>query len=279
MEIKMFNINQINSKNRLLSLIAILILITSCGSLGVNPPSNSFFGGSPVFYNGESRTIPIINLNNKRSPESSRSNYKYTLSEGDIISLVVWGLDEAFPMSGGGFVSSPIYSRLIDENGYVFVPYIGKVFVNGKTLSEARLSITEALGTEFVNPQVDINLQTPSNINQVFVTGEIRRPVEIPLGISPLSLTAALNRANGINLNTANASQIYVIRSAKNDPKIYKLDLSNANSYFVASNFELYKQDIVYVGTSSITKWNRYLTQIFPFASFINQIDQVDQRD
>ena len=43
----MLNINQISSKIRLLSLIVISIFITSCGSLGVNPPSNSFFGGSP----------------------------------------------------------------------------------------------------------------------------------------------------------------------------------------------------------------------------------------
>ena len=30
---------------------------------GIDSPGNSFFGGTPVFYNGNELTIPIININ------------------------------------------------------------------------------------------------------------------------------------------------------------------------------------------------------------------------
>ena len=252
-----------------------IFLITSCAVPGIDSPGNSFFGGTPVFYNGNELTIPIININ---KGFNDKNKYSYIISNGDVISMIIWGQDEAFPLTGGGYASSPIYSRLVNENGDIFVPYIGNVNIAGSTMSQARTKITNALSKEFINPQIDINLEQASNINRVYIQGEIKDPIEIELNVSPLSLSSAINKASGLNLNTANASNIFIIRSHNNDPKIYKLNLKTANAYITASSFYLYPQDIVYVGTSSITKWNRYVSQIFPFASFLNQIDQVDAR-
>ena len=35
--------------------------------------------------------------------------------------------------------------------------------------------------------------------------------------------------------------------------------------------------DIVFVGVADITKWNRFISQLFPFASFLNQVDNIDR--
>lgn len=251
--------------------------MTSCSLPGVNAPNNSFFGGTAIFYNGENINIPIVELD--KAFAFNDNNYKYIIAEGDTISMIIWGQDEAFPQTGVGYAASPIFSRLVDENGTIFVPYIGNVKVSGLTLSETRDKIQDALSTEFINPQADVNLQIASNFNKVYIQGEIRRPLEIPLDISPLSLASAINKASGINLNTANPKDVFVIRSYNAEPVIYKLDMKNVNSYFIATSFYLYPQDIVFIGTSSLTKWNRYLSQIFPFATFINQVDQVGTRD
>jgi protein involved in polysaccharide export with SLBB domain len=251
------------------------IFLIGCSAPGMDAPSNSFFGGSK-FLNGTENIIPIIDLN--ESNIFNFSEYRYIVSKGDQLTMIVWGQDEVFPVSGG-FINSPIFSRLVDESGSIFVPYVGNVNIEGLTISETRIKVAESLSSKFINPQVDINIQTPSNKNRIFVQGEIRRPIEIPLGVSALTLSSALGKANGINMNTANARKVYIIRSYNDSPTIYRLNLQNADAFLISNRFVLHPEDIIYVGTSSITKWNRYLSQIFPFASFINQIDQVQSRE
>ena len=75
-----------------------IFLITSCAVPGIDSPGNSFFGGTPVFYNGNELTIPIININ---KGFNDKNKYSYIISNGDVISMIIWGQDEAFPLTGG----------------------------------------------------------------------------------------------------------------------------------------------------------------------------------
>ena len=56
---------------------------------------------------------------------------------------------------------------------------------------------------------------------------------------------------------------------------VYYANLENASEFLVAGSFLLSSGDIIFVGASDITKWNRFVTQLFPFASFLNQIDNI----
>lgn len=259
-------------------MILLSLMATSCSSPGVNLPQNSFFGGSPIFTNAYSDTIRVIEINKQFL--SASKEYEYMIAKGDILSLIVWGQEEAFPMNGAsGGLNSPIFARIVDNNGEIFVPYIENVKVSGLSIPNARNEIKKRLSTQFVNPQVDINIQVPSNYNKVYIQGEINRPIEIPLGISELDLGSALYQANGMNLVTANASKVFIIRDYGNEPEILFINLKNINSIALAKKVTLFPGDIVFVSTSSLTKWNRFLSQIFPFATFINQVDQIDARD
>ena len=93
----------------------------------------------------------------------------------------------------------------------------------------------------------------------------------------PLSLSEALGQANGLNTNTSDASNVFIIRQAKLDqiPRIFKADLSSPSGFIDAGNFYLNDNDIIYVNAKGTTRWNRVISQFFPFSSFLNSINNL----
>jgi len=130
----------------------------------------------------------------------------------------------------------------------------------------------------------DTLLIPQSNRNKVFVLGEVMKPSAQLITPGKLSLTEALNAAGGVNPITASESGIYVIRNAISreslaahdsglakdeaaDVKppglaIYQLDTTNPAHYMLGDQFMLQPRDIIYVATSPITNWNRFISQV-----------------
>ena len=50
-------------------------------------------------------------------------------------------------------------------------------------------------------------------------------------------------------------------------------------SISVRTKFYLQPQDLIFVGASDVTRWNRVIAQVFPFASFLNAIDNLTSSD
>ncbi|WP_445004363.1 polysaccharide export protein [Halomonas mongoliensis] len=113
-------------------------------------------------------------------------------------------------------------------------------------------------------------LHVPSAENQaVAMMGQVRSPGNLSLGNERLSLTDALARAGGINETSAQASGIFVIRGhqeAGSDKlaTVYQLDVRNATAFTLGSHFPLQPQDVVYVTTAPIARWNRVISLLLP---------------
>ncbi|HDZ47814.1 hypothetical protein LCGC14_0106860 [marine sediment metagenome] len=112
-------------------------------------------------------------------------------------------------------------------------------------------------------------LHVPSADNQgVAMLGQVRSPGNLRMNRERLSLTDALARAGGINEVSAEPSGIFVLR--RNEPgaakyaSVYQLDISNAIAFVLASNFQLEPQDIVYVTTAPLARWNRVVSLLLP---------------
>lgn len=97
--------------------------------------------------------------------------------------------------------------------------------------------------------------------SKIFVTGEVVKPVSLMMRNGRMSLNEALGDAGGVNPNSANAEQIYVIRRTANDaPKVYQLDGTSPAALAVAESFELEPKDVVYVDARNLVRWSRVMS-------------------
>lgn len=117
---------------------------------------------------------------------------------------------------------------------------------------------------------------------KVFVLGELNSVNAIAMGNLSISLTDAITQSGGINQMTANASGIFVIRQAPPGVErladVYQLDARNALAFALGARFMLQPQDIVYVTTVPISRWNRVLSQILPSLSSLLVLDNIGEQ-
>ncbi len=109
-----------------------------------------------------------------------------------------------------------------------------------------------------------------NNLNKVFVIGEVLKPSSQFIDKGRMTLAEALGDAGGVDPLSANAGQIYVIRSGQGKPEIFHLNASSPDAMLLAHDFRLAARDVVYVDPAQVTRWNRVITQILPTVQTIN---------
>ena len=104
----------------------------------------------------------------------------------------------------------------------------------------------------------------------VYLTGEVSKPsrFEMPFG-RQASLADALYSKDGFSSQTANPSQIYVLRGSSHPADFgavtaWHLDARNAGNFVLATRFEMRPNDIIFIAEQPITRWNRVVQQIVP---------------
>lgn len=111
-----------------------------------------------------------------------------------------------------------------------------------------------------------------------FVLGEVPRSGEFRYRKAALTLTEAIGMAGGLRPETSNGKAVYLIRNIDNftrsrDPVIvYQLDLRSPAAFTVASQVRINPQDVVFVGAQGITRWNRFVSQLFPSLNFFSTL-------
>lgn len=125
-------------------------------------------------------------------------------------------------------------------------------------------------------------IHVPRDDNQkVFIMGEVQKPQTVKLNRDGLSLSEAMATAGGIHEQNAKASGIFVIRpinkgfskNQKTIANIYQLNVKDAASYVLGTEFQLQPHDVIYVTAAPLTMWNRVLNQLLPTISAFSLLD------
>lgn len=99
---------------------------------------------------------------------------------------------------------------------------------------------------------------------KVFIMGEVKKSSAYVMHKGKMSLAEAIGNAEGFDKNSADPARIYVIRGEQDKAKIYWLNAESPDMLLLATSFQLAPQDVVYVSTAKISRWNRIISQILP---------------
>jgi polysaccharide biosynthesis/export protein len=168
----------------------------------------------------------------------------------DILHINVTSLNEAvvapFQMPGvassGGNQQSPSTSGyLVDVNGDIQFPVLGKVAVAGKSRSELETLLTEKIHSYVTDAVVAVRL-----VNfRVVVLGEAGSQTVVKVENEKISVPELLASVGGISYN-GKRQNIMIIREVQGKRSVGYVDMTNAD-VFQNPYYYLKQNDIVYV--------------------------------
>ena len=263
-----------NTKNKLIIFLSIF-LITNCSiAPGMHMDSSGSWVDDKryVYIESLEKEIEILEIDEFLN-EDYADKFVYKIDIGDQIAVTIWGLPDVFPITN---INRDQNLRRVDSNGNIFFPYSGIIKAKGKTQNELRQDLTAALGLYFNDPQVDVSI-AGYNSQKVFILGEVTKPLKLNISDVPLSLSDAIGESKGLNVNTASGSEVFVIRQNNEgrSAQIFHANLKNPSGFINAGKFYLLDNDIVYVNSNGTARWNKVISQFFPFSSFLNSVDNL----
>ncbi len=110
-----------------------------------------------------------------------------------------------------GIPEAANYEYVIDESGYINLPYIPPIRAEGLTASELQSAIRESYIEERIYRQISVNVILPTR--SFFVRGEVRQPGRYPL-TSGMTVLKAIASAGGYT-EFANPRRVEIIRAGE----------------------------------------------------------------
>ena len=216
---------------RIVLLISIVFLITSCGS-----------------------NKDIIYFQNANSFETmvATDSYMPKFKVGDVIGIHVSTLDpeasrpfnvQVMPTTVGeqGDISSGQIDYIVDTDGNIGFPVLGTVKILGLSPTEVKTLLAAELSDYLINPIINVRLKS----FKVTILGEVRRPGSYPVGGERITILEALGLAGDLTIK-GKRDNVLIIRDF-NGTKVYtRIDLTK-KEVMKSPVYYLTQNDVIYV--------------------------------
>ena len=150
---------------------------------------------------------------------------------------------------------SKLQTYLVDKQGYINFPVLGKLKVVGKSTDEIKAMLEEQIGKDVENPYVRVQL---ANF-KVNVLGEVNRPGSLSVTTERFSVLDALANAGDLT-EYGNRANVLVIREEGGVRQYHRMNLNDA-AILSSPYFYLQQNDVVYVEPNKIRQDNSKYNQ------------------
>ena len=151
-------------------------------------------------------------------------------------------------------IGGTLMPYLVDNEGYINFPVVGRLKVLGLTKTECQDLILEKIRpfmAEAENPVVTVVMSSYS----VSVLGEVNRPGSFQVGREKISILEALAQAGDLTIYGVRDKVKLIREDATGKKEIHTLDLTNAN-IVNSPYYYLQQNDIVYVEPNKVKAQN-----------------------
>ena len=181
------------------------------------------------------------------------------IRNGDALTIFVSALDQeavtpynlptvSFEQPGSRAVQTTpmLQCYIVDENGEVTMPVLGKVHVAGLTRTGAEEAIQQLLSKQVVNASVHMQLVNA----KVSVLGEVNQPCQVPMNNERITVLDALAAAGDMT-PYGRRDNVLVTREVNGKLEIARLDMTKTD-FLTSPYFYLQQNDVVYVSPNKV---------------------------
>jgi polysaccharide export outer membrane protein len=194
----------------------------------------------------------IVYFNDASSLENNSQNFSPVLEKDDLVSITVSDLD----VESVALFNSPNNNislnngYLIDEDGEVNLPIIGKIKIAGLKRKDAIILIENELKKYLNNPVVQLSI-----LNfKITILGEVNLPGTYRVTNERITILEAIGLAGDLKL-TGVRNNVLLIREVDNKKTEIRLDLTS-KEIFSSNGYFLKQNDVVYVEPNLASRAN-----------------------
>jgi len=207
-------------------LLGALAALAACGLPRTGPTRGEIFSGS-VMREGDAYVLAVDDRVNRIAASSPALGFSDsfvgaglvgsdTIQPGDVLSVSVWENIEDGLLTQRGQSATSLQELQVDGEGFIFVPYAGRILAAGNPPEAVRRIITEKLAEQTPDPQVQVT-RVAGNGATVSVAGSVGGQGVYPIERSTRTLSAMLARAGGLTIEPEIA-QITIVRGDQQGP-------------------------------------------------------------
>lgn len=219
-------------KTRFIYVIALLVLVSSC----VSKKTITYFQNDSIDQAKVS--------NNYKTIFKPDDLLEITISAEDVNSVKPFNLPAAtFAANTGSVIGQPSQQKyLIDSNGEIEFPTLGKLKIGGLTREEVIKMFKEKLDPDYIkSPLINIRI---ANF-KITVLGDVRLPGTFNVPNERITILEAIGLAGDLNIS-AKRSDVLVTREEGNKKVFYRVDLLS-NEIFTSPVYYLQQNDVIYI--------------------------------
>ncbi len=214
--------------------LVVTAILASCGLPRTGPTRDEIFSGS-VMREGDAFVLTVDDRVNQIAGATPALGFSDsfsnaglvgsdTINPGDILSVAVWENVDQGLLVQTGQNATVLQELQVDGDGFIFVPYAGRIRAAGNAPEAVRRIITEKLAEQTPDPQVQV-ARVAGDGATVSVAGSVGAQGVYPIERPTRTLSSMLARAGGLTIEPEIA-RITVVRGGQRDT-VWFQDLYN----------------------------------------------------